>query len=382
MPRKLRNTLIKSALVLLVLSLALNLSLSYRYAHVPVRSAIIPRGLPQLGQAVQGLAFSPDGQKLAVADTQAGLSLWFLPSLRCDRRFEQNIGDRETTLYWTPDGNMLATGDVGQIYRWNVARDCCYLIPTEQVSVLGKPASNRNWAGWQTYVVSPLGRLAAGADVEGNVSVWNIQRGQVFFSVKALPGGPNGSPTDFCDAAFSPDDRFVAFTSLAGDNSVAYAPLDIVIRNTQTGYVIHQWQWKNAVYSKTDDSSGGNLTDTGLLFSPDGKMLATADGNGAALWDASTGQLIRTLEPVGTPWGGSKKMVFFAGSRFVAGCGWGDQVPVWNVHTGRLVQTFYADELTQAVAVSPDNQILATGGEIGSSADGRIELWDISKLKP
>ena len=381
MTRRLQNALIKSFLILLVLAAALHLSLSYRYAHVPLRSAIIPRGMPQLGQAVQGLAFSPDGRKLAVADTQTGMSLWFLPSLRCDRRVENSIGDRESALYWTPDGNTLATGDTGSIYRWNVADGGFWPILTRQISVMGTPASNRNWFGWQTYVVSPLGRLAAGADVVGNVSVWNIQTGRVLFSVKALPGGPNGYPTDFCDVAFSPDDRFVAFTALTGDNSVAYAPLDIVIRNTQTGYVIHQWQWKNAAYSKTDDSSGGNLTDTGLLFSPDGKMLATADGNGAALWNASTGRLIRTLEPVSTPWSGSKKMVFFAGSRFVAGCGWGDQVPVWNVHTGRLVQTFYADEFTQAVAVSPNNQILATGGETGS-ANGRIELWDISKLKP
>ena len=142
---------------------------------------------------------------------------------------------------------------------------------------------------------------------------------------------------------------------------------------------MRQWQWKKADFVNiAPEGSGGNLGATGLVFSQDGSRLAAADISHAAVWDVQTGQLRQTLSETGFREGGTKKLVFFDNRHLLAGCGWGDVVPVWNVRTGKLVQSFHADPYTDAIAVSPNNKLLATGGEDG--LDGRLELWDISHL--
>ena len=130
---------------------------------------------------------------------------------------------------------------------------------------------------------------------------------------------------------------------------------------------------------RLSDSGGGNLGDTGLVFSQDGSMIAAADISHAAVWDTATGKLRQTLPRLDNRFESQKRLVFFHSGHLLAGCGWGDQVPIWNVDTGKLLQTFYANEVTEALAVSPDNTLLATGGQY-AGMNGRIELWDISRL--
>lgn len=380
MTPKLRNRLIKLVLVMLAVTVALNLSLNYHYAHVPLRSTIIPRGMPQVGQAVQGLAFSPDSQRLAAADAQNGTSLWNLPQLVCDRRFERPSGDN-ASVSWIPDGTTIIDADSIAVRRWDVRGTVFGDFSTPPTSTVPKSARGKYRNVFERRVVSPSGNLAAGFDVEGDVLVWSVPTGKVLSSVTALPSsGDFGPPTDFCDVAFSPDDRFIAFSSMAGDNSVADAPLDIVIRDVQTGRILRQWQWKEAYLAKVSDGSGGNMGDTGLVFSPDSRMLATANEYRAAVWDVQTGKIHRTLAETGSGWGGRKKLTFCNNGHLLAGCGWGDFVPVWSVETGNLVQTFHADYYTAALAASPDSRLLATGGQ-DKNGDGRIELWDISRFR-
>jgi len=70
----------------------------------------------------------------------------------------------------------------------------------------------------------------------------------------------------------------------------------------------------------------------GVAFGPDGKLLATAGGDGTVrLWNLSTGQ------PIGAP-----------------------------IQTGALNGVF-------GVAFSPDGKLLASGG-----ADGTVRLWQVS----
>lgn len=367
----------------LVLPLAcglLRFKANHDYAYVPSCSVTVPRPYPRAGQAIDGLAFSPDSRTLAAADTQTGIGLWTVPQLQCQSRTGTSISDAVVSVFWTPNGAIIA-GDNSEIRRWKVSKGNLLPLPSKLPAnqMLGSK-SNRAYH-YQRHIVSPSGRLAAADDASGNVAVWDVQTGGKLFSIAAPPLGQFGYPIDFCDITFSPDEHFLATTFLRGDNSVAVAPLDIALRDARTGAIRKSWQWKTDDMMKVGVDSGGNLGENGLMFSPDGTLLAMADIARVALLDTQTGQIKRVLEAgSGSRWGGTKHLIFFAHGRLLAGAGWGDAVPIWNVATGKLLQTFHGEGPDlQALAVSPDDKWLATG-EQDRNADGKIKLWDVSRL--
>ena len=376
----------KIPMTIVVVSLAvaaatLHYGMAYRYTRIPLRSAIVPRPYPRVGQAVDGLIFSHDGKMLIAADTQIGMSQWTIPELHFEDRTKQSVSDRVSALSLSPDGNTITLADNSRVRCWAVGRNGFTNVPVKQVAFRRSFGKNEYWNAFQFHTVSPSGKLAAGADAEGDVVVWDVQTGRHLYAEDARPAGQYGYPTKFCNIAFSPDDRFMAMSLLTGDDTVPRPAFQIAIRDVQTGQLVRQWYWAEADIPNIDDKSGGVLGQTGLVFSPDGQEIALADIRHVAIWDARTGKLRQTLAEVNGSFGIPKRLVFFHNGNLLVGCGWDNRVPVWNVKTGALVQTFYADEATEAVAVSPNDHLLATSGQ-SIDADGRIELWNISKIKP
>jgi WD40 repeat protein len=139
-----------------------------------------------------------------------------------------------------------------------------------------------------------------------------------------------------------------------------------------------------------------------IVFSPDGKMLASAS-NGrlegmnvrnleVRLWDPQTGALLRTLSPGASA---SILTVAFSPDGKMLACGSSRLVRLWDTQTGALKQTI--DVVSQdildptiivvhvnTVVFSPDSKMVATGsgmiGRVGNSArlvGGEVKLWDV-----
>jgi WD40 repeat protein len=122
-----------------------------------------------------------------------------------------------------------------------------------------------------------------------------------------------------------------------------------------------------------------------VVFSPDGKHLASASGDGAVnLWDATRldkKDLEREQEPRLPPLPARAtvqclNVAFSHDSRCVATGGDGNTVKIWDVQTGGLLNTLgghggdvYADIC--AVAFSPDGRWIASAGE-----DCTVRVWD------
>lgn len=157
------------------------------------------------------------------------------------------------------------------------------------------------------------------------------------------------------------------------------APIEVVVRDLETGKIVRHWQNREDYLLNTRDILGN----TGLALSDDGSLLAIASMAKVAVLESRTGAVKHTLAPPLGPnkggYGGEKRLVFFSGGRFLAGVGWGNVIPIWNVETGKLVQTFYGQNYLESLAVSPDGHWLATGGQ-DIKGNGRIELWDVSRL--
>ncbi len=114
---------------------------------------------------------------------------------------------------------------------------------------------------------------------------------------------------------------------------------------------------------------------SGVAFSPDGALLATVGWDGTArLWDAATGQAVRTL--TGRTLNGrtaSVSGVAFSPDGALLATASGDQTArLWDAATGQAVRTLTGHTNTvRGVAFSPDGALLAT-----VSLDGTARLWD------
>jgi len=188
-------------------------------------------------------------------------------------------------------------------------------------------------------------------------------RGSLVDALAAAAGSPgvvailHGHADRLTDAAFSPDGRTLATSSLDGTvrlwDVAGHRPLGAPLR----GHGLY-------VYS--------------VAFSPDGRTLASAGSDKAIrLWDARTGQ------PLGAPLRGHADYVsdvaFSPDGRTLASASRDKTVRLWDVrshkqlggplrgHAGRVIR----------VAFSPDGRVVASG-----SRDRTVRLWDVATRRP
>jgi WD40 repeat protein/serine/threonine protein kinase len=147
-------------------------------------------------------------------------------------------------------------------------------------------------------------------------------------------------------AAFSPDSRRIAS---ADHNGV------VKVWDVQTGQV---------VFPPLQAHAGPCFS---VAFSPDGRCFATRSREKIKIWDAETGEPIRTLE--GNPAEG--RLAFSPDGRRLSSA-LGKEVKIWEVATGDELLTLegHSDNVRD-VAFSPD------GGRLASASDDRtVKVWD------
>jgi WD40 repeat protein len=106
---------------------------------------------------------------------------------------------------------------------------------------------------------------------------------------------------------------------------------------------------------------------TCLSFSPDGRRLASAAGFEVKVWDAHTGQEVRSLKGV------CEGLCFLPGGGHLATGTWDRTVKVWDVNTGREVRTFDGHtDMGRSICISADGRRLAS-----ADRSGTVKVWDV-----
>lgn len=361
--------------------------------------------------SLMDLAFSPDGQSLAVSLYPGNVQLWSVTD------GGEHFSFQGSALEFSPDGSVLATmplaiTDDRLIYTYN----------TEDGSLL------KQWEG-ERATFSPDGILAienAGAvrlvdlvrsrvlqafsgksaafSADGQtlalldrdqIRLYDVSSGKFlqtlessFISVSSLQFAPNGrslaivgdGPADSLGAPQAeiwqlPDGKST-MVDIQDPLELTYAPNEgtLLIRTADS---IHVFDPNTAARVATFDEYGTNVD--GVAFSPDGKTLAANSGNPhltTRFWGIEDGQLEKTIEDPNNQGYGGAKVSFNPDGQLL----WA-QGSFWRVKDGARLTSLESalgkgthPYFPASVSFSPDGKTLAVG-----YLEGHLRLWDLGE---
>jgi WD40 repeat protein len=239
---------------------------------------------------VFAMAFSPDGQRLATAGSVAAVGgPHGLPG--------------GIVIVWDVDSGMFV----------------------HKSSRLSTAASSVAWSADGKHLAA--GTNGAGGELPepGEVRVWDAATGNVLHSFKVTGDVKQGEWASAADVAFGPDGTWIAAPVTAGSRG---APAGLLIDDTGASVRV----WDLATGSSSQPVKGLKASVGRVVFSPDGKTLATA---------------------------GSDRIV-----------------RAWDVETGRELAALPCPDRIAVVAFSPDGKSLA-----GASNDGSVRIWSLPAAK-
>ncbi|MBW4575069.1 MAG: serine/threonine protein kinase [Aphanothece sp. CMT-3BRIN-NPC111] len=167
--------------------------------------------------------------------------------------------------------------------------------------------------------------------------------------------------------------------------TVAISPDSQTIASGATDHQIKIWDLHTGKlrYTRTHSILGQHSGDVySIAFSPSGETLVSAGWGSSSrhqsnttqktiqLWHLSTMEVLRTF----SGHLGSVRSVAISPDGQILASGGGDKtIKLWNLHTGELLNTLSEhSKWVSSVAISPDGQILASGG-----GDKTIKLWNL-----
>jgi WD40 repeat protein len=207
------------------------------------------------------------------------------------------------------------------------------------------PTAGAYHKAWVTSVAfDPAGRWLVSVDAEGLVIRQDLQPGSERGPRPAIRAGA------YADFAIGPGGSFLA--TVGRDPFINFWDIDTGERQRQIRM------------------AGESLN--AIAISPNGRWLA-AGSSKIHLWDLGSGKLIRSIARAHRE--GVRKLAFSPDGRFLASISLypGSDMRIWEVETGRRLQSIALRECPVDVAFSPDGRWIA-----GNPDMGQLGVWEVA----
>ena len=293
-------------------------------------------GKGSLSGGNRGIAFSPNGDSLAVA---SDIGIWIY-DVETQREQTLITGHKRSvfSISFSPDGSLLASGSMdGTLKLWNVETN-------KNIATLEEGFVAYSPVGRVPIVFSSDGSLLASGGSRNAIKLWDV-------NTKKNIATLNGHTDSISCVAFSPDGSLLA--SGAWDGTVKL--WDIAEKKIFATLKTEEWLISS------------------VAFSPDGAILVSGGPRSVKLWDVTTGENTFTFEALT---GGRQSIAFSPSGRTLAYISL-MSVKLWDVGTKTEIATLQgAGANLFSVAFSPDGATVAAG-----SWDNTVWLWDVQTRK-
>lgn len=287
------------------------------------------------------LAFSPDGQRVAIAGGQvlgasddATISLWALETPNAEPVTLTGHGEVVTATAFSSDGQQLASTSIDRTVRlWDLS------TPDNTSTVL-----EGHLASVFSVAFSPDSQLVASGDDTGLIILWDSATGEV-------SGNPLPDHRDSISVlTFSPDGTLLASASRDGEVRL----------------------WNVATHDSIRVLEGGESAVNTLAFSADGALLAAGDRDYLVrVWDVHTGQI--TMPPLTRHTHWVLSAAFNPDGTILATGSRDGSIILWDVATGRMIASpLVGSDEGWIIALAFD----AMGGTLLAGSTTDITRWD------
>jgi WD40 repeat protein len=297
-----------------------------RYRSTFNKPAVVAARLSNSGrmthnEAIVSVSVNPGGTRIAATSHDKIIKLWDLESGK-ELRTISNIGGYANAVSWSPDGKYLINGAEDKTVRiWDADTG----------------RSIRTITGHTDYVnearYSPDGKRIASCADDKLVKIWDAETGR---EIRTLTGHTDMVPV----VAWSPDGKRIASGSDKTEKTIR-------IWDAETGRVL-----------QTIPGQGGRIRT--IAFSPDGRKLAsiTMEDKAIKIWDVNTGKQIRSLSKEYT--GDITTLGWSPNGKYIAS-GAIQGVEVWEAETGERVRTIIEECNIFTVGWTPDGRRIIAG---------------------